>query len=42
MPNVVIAVLASLAQNGAVGADIVEGAITHYGIDPARVDPYIV
>ena len=42
MPNIVIAVLASLAQTGAVGADVVEGAITHYGIDPARVDPYIV
>jgi pyruvate dehydrogenase complex dehydrogenase (E1) component len=42
MPNIVIAVLASLAQTGAVGADVVEGAIAHYGIDPARTDPYIV
>jgi pyruvate dehydrogenase E1 component len=42
MPNIVIAVLASLAQSGSVGADIVEGAIAHYGLDPARTDPYIV
>jgi pyruvate dehydrogenase E1 component len=42
MPNIVVSVLASLAQSGAVGADIVEGAIAHYGLDPARVDPYIV
>jgi pyruvate dehydrogenase complex dehydrogenase (E1) component len=42
MPNIVVAVLASLAQSGSVGADIVEGAIAHYGLDPARTDPYIV
>jgi pyruvate dehydrogenase E1 component len=42
MPNIVVAVLASLAQSGAVGADVVEGAIAHYGLDPARIDPYIV
>ena len=42
MPNIVVAVLASLAQSGSVGADIVEGAIAHYGLDPARIDPYIV
>jgi pyruvate dehydrogenase E1 component len=42
MPNIVVAVLASLAQSGAVGADVVEGAITHYELDPSRTDPYIV
>jgi pyruvate dehydrogenase complex dehydrogenase (E1) component len=42
MPNIVVAVLASLAQSGAVGADVVEAAITHYELDPSRTDPYIV
>jgi pyruvate dehydrogenase E1 component len=37
--HVVIAVLASLAETGAVDPSVVEQAIAHYGIDADAVDP---
>ena len=39
MPQVVVATLWGLAQQGAVKADLVSEAIAHYGIDPERPDP---
>ena len=42
MPNIVVAVLAALAQSGAVIPDIVQQAIAKYDIKPSRTDPYIV
>jgi pyruvate dehydrogenase E1 component len=42
MPNIVVAVLAALAQSGAVSPDIVHQAIAKYDIKPSRQDPYIV
>lgn len=42
MPNIVVAVLAALAQSGAVSPDIVQQAIAKYNIKPSRRDPYIV
>ncbi len=42
MPAVVIGVLSGLHRTGAIAASVVEGAIAHYGLDPDRVDPYIV
>ncbi len=42
MPSVVVAVLSGLHQSGAIAASVVEDAIARYGLDPDRVDPYIV
>ena len=42
MPNIVVTVLAALAQSGAVSLDIVQQAIAKYDIKPSRTDPYIV
>ena len=42
MPSVVVAVLSSLLRSGAIAASVVEDAIARYGLDPGRVDPYIV
>ncbi|MEI8391834.1 MAG: pyruvate dehydrogenase (acetyl-transferring), homodimeric type [Actinomycetes bacterium] len=42
MPNIVVAVLAALAQSGSVSSDIVQQAIAKYDIKPSRQDPYIV
>jgi len=42
MPNIVVAVLAALAQSGEVSPDIVQQAIAKYDIKPSRTDPYIV
>jgi pyruvate dehydrogenase E1 component len=42
MPNIVVAVLAALAQSRAVSPDIVQQAIAKYDIKPSRQDPYIV
>jgi pyruvate dehydrogenase E1 component len=39
MPNVVVAVLSALAQQGDVKPETVADAIRHYGLDPDRVDP---
>jgi len=37
--HVVVATLSALAEEGAVGADVVASAIERYGIDPDRPDP---
>lgn len=42
MPSVVMAVLSGLLRSGAIAASVVEDAIARYGLDPGRVDPYIV
>jgi len=42
MPSVVVAVLSGLLRSGAIAASVVNDAITRYGLDPGRVDPYIV
>ena len=42
MPSVVVAVLSGLHRTGAIAASEVEDAITRYGLDPDRLDPYIV
>jgi pyruvate dehydrogenase E1 component len=42
MPNVVVTVLAALAGTGALAPEAVKDAIARYGLDPDRVDPYIV
>ena len=42
MPSVVVAVLSGLLRSGAIAASVVEDAIARYGLDPGRVDPYIV
>ncbi len=39
MPQVVVATLWGLAQQGEVKADLVSEAIAHYGVDPERPDP---
>jgi pyruvate dehydrogenase E1 component len=39
MPHVVVATLWALSQQGEVKPDVVAEAITHYGINPDRVDP---
>jgi pyruvate dehydrogenase E1 component len=41
-PAVVVAVLSGLLSSGAIDASVVDKAIAHYGIDPDRIDPYIV
>jgi pyruvate dehydrogenase E1 component len=41
-PNVVVAVLSSLARDGQVEGALVESAIKEFGLDPERVDPYVV
>ena len=41
-PNVVVAVLSSLAREGQVEGALVESAIREFGLDPDRVDPYVV
>ena len=42
MPSVVVAVLSGLHRSGAIAASVVNDAITRYGLDPDRLDPYIV
>ena len=42
MPSVVVAVLSGLHRSGAIAASVVEDAIARYGLDPDRVDPYVV
>ena len=42
MPSVVVAVLSGLHRTGAIAASVVEDAIARYGLDPDRLDPYIV
>ena len=42
MPSVVVAVLSGLHRTGAIAASEVEDAIARYGLDPDRLDPYIV
>ena len=42
MPSVAVAVLSGLLRSGAIAASVVEDAIARYGLDPGRVDPYIV
>jgi pyruvate dehydrogenase E1 component len=42
MPNVVVSVLSGLVADGILGPEVVADAIAHYGLDPDRVDPYIV
>ena len=42
MPSVVVAVLSGLLRSGAIAASVVNDAITRYGLDPDRLDPYIV
>ena len=42
MPSVVVAVLSGLHRTGAIAASVVEDAIARYGLDPDRVDPYVV
>jgi pyruvate dehydrogenase E1 component len=39
-PNVVVAVLSSLANEGAISMDVVTQAITDYGIDNTRSNPF--
>ncbi len=39
-PNVVVAVLSSLANQGAISIDVVTGAIAEYGIDTDRSNPF--
>ncbi|MFZ9157038.1 MAG: pyruvate dehydrogenase (acetyl-transferring), homodimeric type, partial [Ilumatobacteraceae bacterium] len=41
-PAVVVAVLSGLLSSGTIDASVVDKAIAHYGIDPDRIDPYIV
>jgi pyruvate dehydrogenase complex dehydrogenase (E1) component len=38
-PQVVVTVLHSLAQTGAIKAEVVQDAIAHFGIDTDRPDP---
>jgi pyruvate dehydrogenase E1 component len=38
-PNIAVAVLSALAEEGAIGTDAVEAAITRFGIDPSHPDP---
>ena len=42
MPNVVVAVLSGLLNDGKIGADVVADAIRRYDLDPDRVDPYVI
>jgi len=42
MPSVVVAVLSGLHRSGAIAASVVNDAIARYGLDPDRLDPYIV
>ena len=42
MPSIVVAVLSALAADGVVSPDAVLHAIARYGIDPGRVDPYVI
>ena len=39
MPNIVVAVLAALADDGLLSKDIVASAVLRYGIDPSALDP---
>ena len=39
-PNVVVAVLSSLATEGVISNDVVAGAIADYGIDTERTNPF--
>ena len=41
-PNIVLGVLHGLSRSGSVEPSVVDKAIAHYGLDPERVDPYIV
>jgi pyruvate dehydrogenase E1 component len=38
-PNITVAVLSALAEEGAIGTDAVEAAIARFGIDPHQPDP---
>jgi len=40
-PSIVVAVLAGLRDEGALGAGAVEGAIAAYGIDPGTAEPRV-
>jgi pyruvate dehydrogenase E1 component len=40
--NVVVAALSALAADGTIPASDVRSAIEAYGLDPERVDPYLV
>jgi pyruvate dehydrogenase E1 component len=40
-PNLVVAVLSGLRDEGTLGADAVEGAIAAYGIDPETAEPRV-
>jgi pyruvate dehydrogenase E1 component len=42
MPSIVVAVLSALATDGVIGHQVVLDAIARYGIDPDRVDPYVI
>ncbi len=39
-PNVVVAVLSSLANEGAISTEVVTQAIADYGIDNDRTNPF--
>ena len=42
MPNIVLAVIAALVKDGKLPTTAITDAITKYGLDPLRVDPYHV
>jgi pyruvate dehydrogenase E1 component len=42
MPNIVLAVIASLVKDGKLPSSAIGDAIAKYGLDPLRVDPYHV
>ncbi|MGA0263533.1 MAG: pyruvate dehydrogenase (acetyl-transferring), homodimeric type [Ilumatobacteraceae bacterium] len=42
MPNIVLAVIASLVKDGKMPSSAIGEVITKYGLDPLRVDPYQV
>ena len=42
MPNIVLAVIAALVKDGKLPTTAITEAITKYGLDPLRVDPYHV
>ena len=42
MPNIVLAVIASLEKDGKMPSSAIGEVITKYGLDPLRVDPYQV
>jgi pyruvate dehydrogenase E1 component len=39
MPSIVVATLSALAEDGVIEPALAQEAITHYGIDPYRLDP---